>query len=93
MGLTADRPLDMKKFDEWMGTVLREKGQGIFRMKGVLGFRGQDKRYLFQGVHQLFEGKADRPWKDGEARQSRLIFIGRNLDRQELTRGFEACLA
>ena len=62
-------------------------------MKGVLNIKGDDKRFVFQGVHMLFDGRPDRPWKPGEARANKLIFIGRNLDRAELTSGFRKCLA
>jgi len=62
-------------------------------MKGVLAIKGDARRFVFQGVHMLFDGKEDRPWKPGEARGNKLIFIGRNLNRAELTEGFRSCLA
>jgi G3E family GTPase len=61
-------------------------------MKGVLSIAGVDERYVFQGVHMLFDGRADRPW-NGDQRSNKLIFIGRNLDRAELEEGFRSCLA
>jgi len=76
-----------------MSTLLREKGVDIFRMKGILNLKGIERRFIFQGVHMLFDGKQDRRWKDDESRRSQLIFIGRNLDRDELEEGFRACLA
>ncbi len=93
VGITDDAPLDSKRFNEWMGTILQTKGVDIFRMKGILNFKGTDKRFVFQGVHMLFDGKQDREWKPGENRRSQLIFIGRNLNRQELEEGFRSCLA
>ena len=71
---------------------MREKGQDIFRMKGVLSIAGVAERFVFQGVHMLFDGRPDRPWGD-EERLNKLIFIGRNLDRVALEQGFRACLA
>ena len=62
-------------------------------MKGVLSLRGEPNRFVFQGVHMLFDGKSDRPWKDGEVRSNKMIFIGRNLDREALNRDFSSCLA
>jgi G3E family GTPase len=62
-------------------------------MKGVLDIDGSDQRYVFQGVHMLFDGQPDRLWQPDEARINRIVFIGRNLDRQELTDRFRACLA
>jgi G3E family GTPase len=88
------RPGDLRpdRLNEWLGTLLRTQGPDIFRMKGILSIAGEDRRFVFQGVHMLFDGRPDRPW-GAEPRQNRLIFIGRNLDRAALTAGFERCLA
>ena len=72
--------------------MLRTKGPDIFRMKGVLSIQGEAERFVFQGVHMLFDGRPDRPWGD-EPRRNSLVFIGRNLDRDALNAGFRACLA
>jgi len=93
VGITDDAPLDPRRFNEWMSTILRTKGVDIFRMKGILNFKGATERFVFQGVHMIFDGKPDRAWKSGERRRSQLIFIGRNLDRAELNAGFKKCLA
>jgi G3E family GTPase len=93
VGIEETRELDPKKLNAWLGDLLQSKGADIFRMKGILNIRGSADRFVFQGVHMLFEGKADRPWKSGEVRRSQIIFIGRNLDREALNRGFRACLA
>jgi G3E family GTPase len=61
-------------------------------MKGILSLAGSDNRFVYQGVHMLFDGRDDRPWGDA-ARASDLVFIGRNLDREELVRGVESCVA
>jgi G3E family GTPase len=61
-------------------------------MKGVLSIAGEDQRFVFQGVHMLFDGRPDRPWGE-QARSNTMIFIGRNLDRAELEEGFRSCLA
>ncbi|MFN0069784.1 MAG: CobW family GTP-binding protein, partial [Limisphaerales bacterium] len=84
VGLSDPGALDPKRLNEWMGALLREKGTDIFRMKGILHVKGSPNRVVFQGVHMLFDAKADRPWKPGEARASQLVFIGRNLDRAAL---------
>jgi G3E family GTPase len=65
----------------------------ILRMKGIIAMEDDDERFVIQGVHMLIEGNRQRPWKAGERRQSRLVFIGRDLPKNELTRGFEACRA
>ena len=76
-----------------MVELLRRRGTDIFRSKGVLSLRGDPRRFVFQGVHMLFDGQAGRAWQSDEARESQLVFIGRDLDRAELTVGLRACLA
>jgi G3E family GTPase len=91
VGITQPGDLHPERFNAWLGELLRDKGQDIFRMKGVLSIAGVDERYVFQGVHMLFDGRPDRPW-DGDRRANKLVFIGRNLDRAELEDGFRSCL-
>ena len=83
--------VDPDKLDAWLGELLRERGVDIFRMKGFISLAGESERFVFQGVHMLFDGQPDRPWGD-EPRCNQLIFIGRNLDAEDMRRGFEACL-
>lgn len=92
VGITTPGDLDLKKFQDWLRDLLMNQGQDIFRMKGILSFRDMQERYVFQGVHMLFDGRPDRPWGDAP-RTNSLIFIGRNLDRAALNAGFEACLS
>ena len=92
VGITSPGDLDEKKLSDWLGTLLRTKGQDIFRMKGVLAVKGREMRFVFQGVHMLMDGRPDRAWGD-EPRRNTLVFIGRNLDRQALNEGFRNCLA
>ncbi|MCU0532464.1 MAG: GTP-binding protein [Hydrococcus sp. Prado102] len=84
--------VDGSKLNNWLGDLLRNKGVDIFRMKGILNIAGEDQRFVFQGVHMLFDGKPDRPWKPSETRKNELVFIGRNLDEAELKGNFKACL-
>ena len=92
VGINTPGDLDLERFQAWLRALLANQGPDIFRMKGVLSFSGSDDRYVFQGVHMLFDGRTDRPWREGE-RSNSLIFIGRNLDREALNKGFSACLA
>lgn len=92
VGIRTPGDLDEKKLSDWLGTLLRTKGQDIFRMKGVLSVQGRAQRIVFQGVHMLMDGGPGKPW-GSEPRQNALIFIGRNLDRQALNAGFKNCLA
>ena len=92
VGITLPGDLQLEKLNGWLSQLLRDQGQDIFRMKGVLSVRGWDERFVFQGVHMLFDGRPDRPWEN-ELRQNKMIFIGRNLDRAALENGFRECLA
>jgi G3E family GTPase len=62
-------------------------------MKGIISLQDDDKRFVIQGVHMLVEGAVQRPWRSDEKRESRLVFIGRDLPRDVLVQGFEACKA
>ena len=85
--------LDLDAVNDWLGDLLQERWQDMYRMKGVLAIQGFPERYVVQGVHALFEGQVDRDWRDGETRGSKLVFIGKGLDEAELRAGFEACRA
>ena len=92
LALVEEGELDGDKLNQWLGTLLQTKGPDIFRMKGILNIAGEDNRFVFQGVHMIFDGKPDRQWKEGEKRQSELVFIGRNLDEAKLQENFRACM-
>jgi G3E family GTPase len=92
LSLTSDTPLDLDKFQTWFGKLLQTRGQDILRSKGILDFKGEDDRYVFQGVHMLMDGAPMGVWPEG-ARHSRIVFIGRNLDTMGLEEGFAACRA
>ncbi len=92
MGITDARPLDARKINDWLSYLLQAHGENILRMKGVLNLKGDERRYIFHGVHMMFDGRPERPWGDAP-RVSQLVFIGRNLDREELLMGFTACIA
>jgi G3E family GTPase len=92
VGVEAEGAVDLEKINDWLGWLLREKGTDIFRMKGIINIANSDNRFVFQGVHMLFDGQPDRAWKTDETRGNKMIFIGRNLDREELNSRFRACL-
>jgi len=93
LSLTTDRPLNHERFIPWIQDVTANFGKDILRMKGIIAMKGDDSRFVIQGVHMLIEGDSQRPWKPNEKRESRLVFIGRGLPRDVLKRGFEACRA
>jgi G3E family GTPase len=92
IGLGDPRELDAKKVNDWLSYLLQSRGQDILRMKGILNLRGEPRRYVFHGVHMIFEGQLERPWGE-QPRRNSLVFIGRGLDRHELEAGLESCLA
>src|SRR5712691_11617235 len=92
LSLRSDKPLDPTKFMPWLQDLVASEGQKILRSKGILAFHDDDDRYVFQGVHMMLEGDHQRKWKADEPRQSRLIFIGRELPEQLIRDGFERCI-
>jgi G3E family GTPase len=93
ISLMIDGALDEEKFSRWWNQVLAQKGQDILRAKGILAIAGSDDRFVVQAVHMIAEGAPQRPWRADEPRRSRLVFIGRHLDRDLFEAGFKACAA
>jgi G3E family GTPase len=93
VALTLEGELDAEKFVPWLNTYIQTEGAAILRSKGIVAFKNEPQRFVFQGVHMIMNGDLQREWKDGEPRISRIVFIGRNLKREEIARGFFACAA
>ncbi len=93
VGLREEVPLERMRFQYWLQNLLNTKGQDIFRFKGVLNVYGTDERVVAQGVHMLSTLAVDGPWEDDEPRVSEMVFIGRNLDAEELRSGLSGCRA
>jgi len=93
LSLKTDKPLNADKFFPWVQDLVAQDGPSILRSKGILAFSGDPDRFVFQGVHMMLDGDHQRPWRDGEKRESRIVFIGRNLAEDRIRAGFEACLA
>lgn len=92
VSIVCDGTLDLEKINFWLGTLLSERNDDIFRCKGVLSVDGIEQRYVFQAVHALYEGGTDRLWGSDEKRTNKLIFIGRKLEKEALEKGFKSCL-
>jgi G3E family GTPase len=88
-----DGDVDPEKFVPWINRVAQEDGPTLLRYKGILAFKGEPKRFVLQGVHMILDGDLQRDWRENEARRSRIVFIGRNIDADRLRRGFEATRA
>jgi G3E family GTPase len=93
VALRTDKPLDPDKFFPWVQDLVAKDGPSILRCKGILAFKDDPDRFVFQGVHMILDGDHQRPWQDGEKRDSRIVFIGRNLPEERIRQGFEACAA
>lgn len=93
LSFSVEGEMDLDKINFTMGALLQARGEDLYRMKGILAIKGLPDRYVFQGVHMLFEGTPDRPWREGEKRTSRMVFIGRELDRPTFEEVFTNCLA
>ena len=85
--------MNHEKFFPWINKLTQIDGPDILRLKGIVAFAGDDERFVVQGVHMIVEGDHQRPWKADEKRETRLVFIGRNLDREKIERSFNACVA
>jgi G3E family GTPase len=93
VSLSTDRPLNPDKFFPWIQDLVAVEGPNILRCKGILSFKDDPQRFVFQGVHMILDGDHQRPWQDGEKRDSRIVFIGRNLPEDRIRQGFETCVA
>ncbi len=93
ISLKTDKPLDPDKFFPWVQDLVQKEGPSILRSKGILAFKNDDQRFVFQGVHMILDGDHQRPWNKDEKRESRIVFIGRNLPGKKITEGFESCIA
>jgi G3E family GTPase len=91
VSLSIEGDIDPEKFMPWLQNYVQKEGASILRAKGVLAFKNEPKRFVFQGVHMLLDGDLQREWNPQEKRLSRLVFIGRNLKKDEITQGFLGC--
>ncbi len=91
MSFEVSHPIDPERFQSWISRLLAEQGQHMLRTKGILAYPGEARRFAFQAVHMMADGAFVGPWREGEERRSRIVFIGRGLNRPQLRRGFEAC--
>ncbi|XP_027365391.1 COBW domain-containing protein 1 [Abrus precatorius] len=92
VSIVCEGSLDLEKANIWLGTLLLDRSEDIYRMKGLLSVHGMNERFVFQGVHDIFQGSPERLWGPDEQRINKIVFIGKNLDAKELEKGFKACL-
>jgi G3E family GTPase len=87
------RPLDMEKIETFLSLMIQNYGIDLLRYKGVLSVKDEPRRMIFQGVHMLMGGTPGKPWAPGEARESKMVFIGRKLPRKLFVEGLAYCIA
>ena len=93
VSIKTDKPLNPDKFFPWIQDLVAKDGPSILRCKGILSFKDDPERFVFQGVHMILDGDHQRPWRADEKRDSRIVFIGRNLPEDKIRQGFESCIA
>ena len=93
VSIAIDGDVDPERFMPWINDIVRREGPNILRSKGILAFKNEPKRFVFQGVHMILDGDVQGEWKPGEPRVSRVVFIGRALDEKAIRDGFLACAA
>ncbi|MGA9082765.1 MAG: GTP-binding protein [Pseudolabrys sp.] len=93
VALRTDKALNPDKFFPWIQDLVAKDGPNILRCKGILSFKDDPERFVFQGVHMILDGDHQRPWREDESRDSRIVFIGRNLPEDKIRQGFESCIA
>ncbi|KAI3727977.1 hypothetical protein L6452_16601 [Arctium lappa] len=92
VSIVSEGTLDLDELDDWLERLVEEKGEDLYRMKGVLSVSDSETRYVFQGVHSTLDGCPGKAWGPDEKRINKLVFIGRNLDESALRKGFKGCL-
>eukprot|EP00960_Hanusia_phi_P046605 757934-Hanusia_phi.AAC.5 len=93
VGMKTSEEVNMELLQRWIQRLITDEGANLYRYKGVIAVKGVEEKFVFQGVGMLFSGGFQGRWRSNEVRESRFIFIGRNLDRKALTAGFQACSA
>jgi G3E family GTPase len=92
ISIKTDKPIDPDKFFPWVQNLVATDGKDILRSKGILNFKDDPERYVFQGVHMILDGDHQRAWREDEPRDSRIVFIGRRLPEEKIRQGFEGCI-
>ena len=88
-----DKPLDLDRVEDFLGGIVQVYGTRLMRYKGVLNIKGMKQRVVLQGVHMLMGSEEGSPWKPGEKRESKMVFIGRDMPRDVLLDGLAHCVS
>lgn len=92
ISIVKNGTVNSNKFTTWLNQIIQVQGRNIFRMKGILNVDDEERRFVCQGVHMLIDGRPGQPWKPDEIRKNEIVFIGRDLDKVTIEKGFQNCL-
>ena len=90
--LEEDRPIDVNRLMIWMNSMAQQRGDDLYRTKGIFHAHGFNDRLVFQSVRMLTTLRRDRAWQAGEKQMTQFVVIGKNLDREEFARGLSSCV-
>jgi len=93
VAITHAGEVDPERFVPWLNELTQRDGPDILRCKGIIAFKDEPRRFVFQGVHMILDGDLQREWRADEARASKLVFIGRKLKEAEIREGFAQTVA
>lgn len=93
LSIVAPDALNVHRIQRWVSELISAHGEDLLRYKGIMSIKGFEERYVFHGVHMLWQGTFTTPWKEGEKRINKMVFIGRNLNVEELQLAFHECRA
>ncbi|MGV3740745.1 MAG: CobW family GTP-binding protein [Burkholderiaceae bacterium] len=88
----STRPFDVNRLDEFLGHLVQVYGPNMLRYKGVLYMSGGERKVVFQGVHQMMGTDLGAKWEENEPRESKMVFIGKDLPKSIFISGLEQCL-
>lgn len=92
VSIVLEGDMDLDKINYSLGFLLESRSEDIYRMKGILSIAGSEFRFVYHGVHMMFEGNPDRKWHADEPRINKMVFIGKDLSREDFTEAFKSCL-
>jgi len=90
MSFLLKKEFDMKKFSTWMDYFLHINQNSILRVKGILSFEGISRKMVFQAVKSAYTLEEGNFWQANEEKSNKIIFIGRNLDKESIREGIES---
>ena len=89
----------MDELNDWLSNLMMEKGQDLYRSKGILAIRNSPDKYVFQAVHMMMNldsssnlGMSHEPWRNDEKKINKFCFIGKNLNKEQMIIELKECI-